>query len=247
MQAHAHEDVSHSPICVDAIAPLTGNYELVDDSTIQMQAFNEPALGQDLRNFFEQIMVPEFDSIGSEYVQPPPDLTAWMDEVEYFGELDLFGSNFVPSMDQIFEPQLGQQQAVVTPRSVDGSGTAPSVIGNGRVSTTQRRHLAYQNSPWYVYILVLYPTLLTSYVGHCFQLITSMSLVKMRATLSMVRIWTWQHLPTSPTSQMSSFLVDCHGHHETASSSLSRVQHKLIYLSHLSQMLNVLTSSSRLV
>ncbi|OAL06967.1 C2H2 type zinc finger domain-containing protein [Phaeosphaeriaceae sp. SRC1lsM3a] len=107
---------------------------------------NEAALNQDLRTFFEQIMVPEFDAVGTDYVQPPPDLSAWMDEVEYFGQLDLFGANFVPAMDQIFEPQLAQDHISPALASVDDSG----------ITSAHRRHrgdmhsghIAHPRSPW---------------------------------------------------------------------------------------------------
>lgn len=56
--------------------------------------------------FFEQIMLPDPDFLVAEYTQPPPqDLTNWLPEVEWLGPLNLFDSNFTPTIDHIYEAQ----------------------------------------------------------------------------------------------------------------------------------------------
>jgi hypothetical protein len=161
MQTHADDISTQSPICVDAVSSLAGSFEETNDETIQIQALDsDAALGQDLRNFFDQIMVPEYDFIGSQYMQPPLDLAAWMDEAEYFGELDLFGTNFLPNMDQIFEPQPGLQQNTATPKLVDAGSISSPNNDRGSVNTSQPRHIAFQNSLWYVAMLDLHSALL---------------------------------------------------------------------------------------
>lgn len=189
MQAPTSDTFSDAPNYVDAASTFAGSYGAADDSTMPMNSFdNEAALNQDLRTFFEQIMVPEFDAVGTDYVQPPPDLSAWMDEVEYFGQLDLFGANFVPAMDQIFEPQLAQDHISPALASVDDSG----------ITSAHRRHrgdmhsghIAHPRSPWYVYSLKDYLVPLTRHVGHgCLRNINMRS-VSRRIQPSMVKIST---------------------------------------------------------
>jgi hypothetical protein len=160
VQDHINTDLLHECVGVNVVPPLISNYGVTADETMQMHAFDrEPDPGQDLRNFFEQIMVPEFDFTGSKYIQPPPDLTAWMEEVEYLGELDLFGNNFLPSVGQVFGLQQHSQRTDATPRCADDSNISQSIIQHHNVHATQGRHLAVQNSLWYVNILrgVLYP------------------------------------------------------------------------------------------
>jgi hypothetical protein len=110
---------------------------------------DEPNMVPDARAFFEQIMVPELDWTGGEYIPPPPDLTAWMPEVEWLGQLDLFGNNFTPNIDQTFDTQSLMRRIVETPGTVDSSVTA-LVNERGGESAAGRRHTAFQHSPWYV-------------------------------------------------------------------------------------------------
>ncbi|KAH7385238.1 hypothetical protein DE146DRAFT_666574 [Phaeosphaeria sp. MPI-PUGE-AT-0046c] len=147
MQAHTSDAIPDAPNYVDAASTFAGSYGVADDSTMPMHGFHdEGALSQDLRTFFEQIMVPDFDSMGTEYVQPPPDLSAWMDEVEYFGQLDLFVGNFIPNIDQIFSPQIVQGQGSPATASVAGSGIP--VSNRSRRDDAQSRPTAFQRSPW---------------------------------------------------------------------------------------------------
>lgn len=189
MQAHTNDTFSDAHNYVDAASTFAGSYGAADDNTILMQGFNnEAALNQDLRNFFEQIMVSEFDAMATEFIQPPPDLTAWMDEVEYFGQLDLFGANFMPNMDQIFDPQVAQEQINPVPVSVDGN-SVPSPNRRFRDSP-QRGHAALPRSPLYVYISKDCIALLTRPKDHGFLHNISMPSVSRRTQLLMVKIST---------------------------------------------------------
>jgi hypothetical protein len=151
MRTSPSENATHSSIDVDEILSGFNDYGLMNGSPAQMQNQQKgTAIGDDLRVFFEHIMVPELQSIHGEYLQPPPDLTAWMPEVEHFGELDLFGSSFVPSMDQVFDPQFGSQHIDGTPGSFNASDTIQAINDAGQESTTQRKDGSIRNPPWCV-------------------------------------------------------------------------------------------------
>lgn len=51
--------------------------------------------------FFKQIMVPASDFMGADYMQAPPGLVAWMPEVDWLGQVDIFGNDFTPVIDQL--------------------------------------------------------------------------------------------------------------------------------------------------
>lgn len=50
-------------------------------------------------------MVSEPDFIGIQTSQPPLDLMTWMPDLDGFGEEDLFGTDFTPTINQTFEVQ----------------------------------------------------------------------------------------------------------------------------------------------
>jgi hypothetical protein len=154
--------VSHSPIDVDEVLPGSIDYQLMNESPAQMQNLHGgSAISDDLRIFFEQIMVPELQSFHGEYLQPPPDLTAWMPEVDHCGALDLFGSSFVPSMDQIFEPHFNTQQISGTPGSLNVSDMMQPTNDRGNESTAQHRAAGIHNNSWCVNVMNLYAVILT--------------------------------------------------------------------------------------
>jgi hypothetical protein len=220
VQDHTNTDLLHECVGVNVVPPLISNYGVTADETMQMHAFHHsPDPGQDLRNFFEQIMVPEFDFIGSEYIQPPPDLTACMEEVEYLGELDLFGNNFLPSVGQVFGPQQHPQRTDATPISADGSSISPSITQHHDVHATQGRHLAVQNSLWYVNVLegVLYPN---SFHRSWFPTRNQHAFSEHENTTIDGQNSTWQLHPTSHMNPMWSYPVNSPLHRVTVSSSL---------------------------
>ncbi|EOA91112.1 uncharacterized protein SETTUDRAFT_158575 [Exserohilum turcica Et28A] len=101
-----------------------------------------------LSNFFEQIMVTQLDFLATEYLHPPPDLTTWLPETDWFGEIDLFGADFVPAIDETFNTpstDAGRAGPVTTP-----GGT---ILNEARATNTgdavRRRHAVFRQSPWF--------------------------------------------------------------------------------------------------
>ena len=96
--------------------------------------------------FFEQIMVPAPDFMGVDYTQPPPDLTAWMPEVDWLGHVDIFGNDFTPAIYQTLEaqatPGVVQTLTVQPPNATD---TSHEKIDN---ASARRRHDIFKQSPW---------------------------------------------------------------------------------------------------
>jgi hypothetical protein len=155
-------DGIHSLIDVNEVPSGINDYELMDETPTEMHTHDgTTAIGDDLRMFFDQIMVPELQLIHGGCLQPPPDLTAWMPEVDHFGELDLFESSFVPNMDQIFEPQFGTQYINGTPGSLNASDTMQPINDRGYKSTPRQRDGGIRHSPWYVNSIYCYSMVLT--------------------------------------------------------------------------------------
>lgn len=124
-------------------------YEPNSDAQVLLDLYSSgSAEAQGVPTFFKQIMVPEPDWIGGEFMQPPPDLTTWLPEIEWLGQLDLFGSDFTPTIDQTYDPQALMQHVVTTPDTVHSGPFTPS---NERLNddAARRRHAAFRQSPWY--------------------------------------------------------------------------------------------------
>ncbi|KAH6629612.1 C2H2 type zinc finger domain-containing protein [Boeremia exigua] len=97
--------------------------------------------------FFEQIMVPAPDFMGAEYMQPPPDLMAWMPEVDWFGQVDIFGNDFTPAVDQIMESQVLQD--VVLPSESEPARNTDHSHEKIDSNSARRRHAAFKQSAWF--------------------------------------------------------------------------------------------------
>lgn len=99
-------------------------------------------------NFFEQIMVPEPEFLGVDYSQlPPPDLTKWMPEMDWLGNVDIFGNDFAPAIDETFAtPNLDADGARVSTTSPEVT-TEAAREGN-RGESAKRRHAIFRQSPW---------------------------------------------------------------------------------------------------
>jgi hypothetical protein len=98
--------------------------------------------------FFEQIMVPAPDFMGADYLQPPPDLMAWMPEVDWLGQVDIFGTDFTPAVDQMLESHVSQDVALSSPSqpSKNPDRSHEKIDTN----SARRRHAAFKQSAWYV-------------------------------------------------------------------------------------------------
>jgi hypothetical protein len=138
-------------------SPYANNSQL-DDLRLQEQGSAAQALldlynttdycQQNIPAFFDQIMVSGSDYMSLEYMQPPPDLTAWMPDVEWPGQYDIFGHDFTPTVDQMFETQT------ILDVHVQSTSKDPQTreVYNERVdsSSAKRRHAVFKQSPWYV-------------------------------------------------------------------------------------------------
>jgi len=97
--------------------------------------------------FFEQIMVPAPDFMGADYMQAPPDLMAWMPEVDWLGQVDIFGNDFTPVIDQMLEAQVLQD--VTLPLEKQPAGNKDSPHEKIDSNSAKRRHAAFKQSAWY--------------------------------------------------------------------------------------------------
>lgn len=90
--------------------------------------------------FFEQIMVPAPDFMGVDYPQPPPDLAAWMPEVDWLITGDIFGNDFTPAIDQMLDAQdlPSEQQPTTKDMSHEKIDS----------NSARRRHAAFKQSAW---------------------------------------------------------------------------------------------------
>jgi hypothetical protein len=102
---------------------------------------------QPFPNFFEHIMVSETDFLGVEYPQPPPDFTKWMPEIDWLENVDIFGSDFAPAIEETLETPP------VDPDSLSVSGipqaTTKSMTGGGNSGEAMRkRHAIFKQAQW---------------------------------------------------------------------------------------------------
>ncbi|KAF2629060.1 C2H2 type zinc finger domain-containing protein [Macroventuria anomochaeta] len=97
--------------------------------------------------FFEQIMVPAPDFMGVDYMQPPPDLTAWMPEVDWLGQVDIFGNDFTPVIDQMLEAQVSHDVAL--PSETQPPNVTDTSHEKIDSNSAKRRHAVFKQSPWF--------------------------------------------------------------------------------------------------
>ncbi|EUC31551.1 hypothetical protein COCCADRAFT_100993 [Bipolaris zeicola 26-R-13] len=114
-------------------------------SEIYHEAAHPP---QALSNFFEQIMVTQSDFLATDYLHPSAGLTAWLPETDWLGEVDLFGADFMPAIDETFNlPSLNTGRV--------GTTTTPggTVVNEARATNSgdavRRRHAVFKQSPWF--------------------------------------------------------------------------------------------------
>lgn len=96
--------------------------------------------------FFEQIMVPAPDFMGADYMQSPPDLTAWMPEVDWLGQADIFGSDFTPTINQMLEAQVMQEVSLLP--QANETNAAETSNEKSENNSAKRRHAVFKQSPW---------------------------------------------------------------------------------------------------
>ncbi|CAN9190210.1 unnamed protein product [Alternaria alternata] len=96
--------------------------------------------------FFEQIMVPAPDFMGVDYMQAPPDLTAWMPETDWLGQVDIFGNDFTPTVSQMLEAPVSQVTAL--PPATPPANTVVS-LEKIDSDSARRRHAVFKQSAWF--------------------------------------------------------------------------------------------------
>lgn len=117
------------------------------DTHILQEAFENQSSVRgafDIPPFFEHIMVSEPDWMSGSYIQPPADLAAWLQDNDWFDNGDLFATDF-PIIDQTFE-------ATYTPATAEAHGIGavdPASTKEHEAEDARRRHVAFQQSPWY--------------------------------------------------------------------------------------------------
>lgn len=118
-----------------------------DDAQALLDLYNTTGYSQHaIPAFFEQIMVPAPDFMGVDYMQPPSDLTAWMPELDCLGQVDIFGNDFTPAIDQMLDGQMLQD--VILPPETQAPNVAD--ISHDKIdnSSAKRRHAVFKQSPW---------------------------------------------------------------------------------------------------
>jgi hypothetical protein len=128
---------------VDAFMQAAATHQ--DISEIYPNAAHQPNA---LTNFFEQIMVGQSDFLATDYLHPPGDLTAWLPEMDWGSQVDLFGADFVPAIDETFNTPSFDANHVVTTTTPGGT-----IVNDARATNSgdavRRRHAIFKQSPWF--------------------------------------------------------------------------------------------------
>jgi hypothetical protein len=99
---------------------------------------------QTIPAFFEQIMVPAPDFLG-DYMQPPPDLTAWMPDTDWLGQIDIFGNDFTPTVSQMLEAPAPEAATLVSATLPINEDFLHEKIDS---VSARRRHAVFKQSAW---------------------------------------------------------------------------------------------------
>jgi hypothetical protein len=111
---------------------------LYHDTSNQQQAFP---------NFFEHIMVSETDFLGVEYPKPPPDFTKWMPEIDWLDNVDIFGSDFAPAIEETLEtPPVDPDSLSVS--DVPQAATKSMTGGGNSGEAMRKRHAIFKQAQW---------------------------------------------------------------------------------------------------
>jgi hypothetical protein len=154
---------AHSPLVDQSSEQLTSQEEPPPGLIYPVDAFIQAAAGHRgipsidpeavgqpnaLSNFFDQIMVTQPDFLATEYLQPPPDLNAWLPETDWIGEIDLFGADFVPAIDETFNtPPMNIDFPCAT--TTLGGSIHDEARATNSGDAVRRRHAVFRQSPWF--------------------------------------------------------------------------------------------------
>jgi hypothetical protein len=116
------------------------------DAQALLDLYNTTSYNQhNVPAFFEQIMVPAPDFMGVDYLQPPPDLAAWMPEIDWLTTGDIFGNEFTPAIDQMLDEQVSQIGSLPADQQPPAKDTSLEKIDS---NSARRRHAAFKQSAW---------------------------------------------------------------------------------------------------
>ncbi|CAN9177469.1 unnamed protein product [Alternaria alternata] len=128
---------------------LNGVYlnEASDEAQALLDLYNTTSYAQHtIPAFFEQIMVPAPDFMGVDYMQAPPDLTAWMPETDWLGQVDIFGNDFTPTVSQMLEVPVSQVTALPAATPPANTDVSLEKIDS---DSARRRHAVFKQSAWF--------------------------------------------------------------------------------------------------
>jgi hypothetical protein len=130
----------------------TGGNTLDDDVPIAQELLNlyhdtSTAQHNAIPSFFDQIMVPEPDFLELGYAQPPLDFSKWMPEVDWFDNVDIFGSDFVPAIDETFATR-NLELDVTNTSQAPHAGANGATGRNNSDESVRRRHAVFRQAQW---------------------------------------------------------------------------------------------------
>lgn len=117
------------------------------DAQVLLDLYNTTlGTSPNIPSFFEQIMMCDMDGMTPDPTQPPPTLSTWMPESEWFETMDLFGTEFAPIIDQTVDDQQILNNFFSSP--IQNASSVADVDGQPLDDGAQRRHAIFQQSPW---------------------------------------------------------------------------------------------------
>jgi hypothetical protein len=149
--------------CEQNVAQVVPRRGQCSDLTVGGNSFSEEVpIAQELLNlyhetsthqnhatpsFFDQIMVPEPDFLEFGYSQPPLDFIKWMPEVDWFDNVDIFGSDFAPAIDETFQTPNLESHGMSTSQ-VPQAASKEATSGNNSGESVKRRHAIFKEAQW---------------------------------------------------------------------------------------------------
>jgi hypothetical protein len=93
-------------------------------------------------------MVPGSDFVGADTTQLPPDFANLFTDQDWLGDMELFGTDFVPTLDEALNMPPWPSPSASNP--IDGSESMDAVAEQGlsRSEHVRKRHAILQRSPW---------------------------------------------------------------------------------------------------
>lgn len=142
-QQSLDESNQEGPQLDEAIENTT--FHTIPENTDLLSLYQHPNHNiHNVPNFFEQIMVMEPDFLSMEYLQPPPNLSSWLPEVDWLGEINIFDNDFAPAIDETLQTPYIDGESVGTAATPQEAERA-----NNSGEAVKRRHAVFKQSPWF--------------------------------------------------------------------------------------------------